>query len=576
MGVCALVNELNRLRKSSGDSIDSDKSFDSFKNYMHIRRNVEDDLKIILRNTNESGRKTLVLLCGSAGDGKSHMLSYLKNSDSEHLLENFRIHNDATESSAPNKTAIDTLNEVLEDFSDAKINNPGTNLILAINLGVLNNFIESEYGQRFSVLRTYVQEHYILSTKVVDNTYDENSPIQHVSFADYQMYTLTENGADSQYIKSILERIFSADCNNPFYDAFCKSCEHCSLQTKCPVRYNFSFLQNSLVQKYITKLLIMTIIKKKEILTTREILNYFYDITVPQDFNYSELGNLLSDDDGMLKKFLRGMTPNLMFEQDGVSSLMNHVRENDPVLYRDEISDDYAVEYYVSTDVSKAIKGAIGKTAYQDYVLQPNVLKIINSDKDIKGIMFSCLIRLRAMQDNILNDPVYDEFVKVLFYFNAGRKNKKLGELYTTVKNALLQWCGTDGEGHACLDQSNYKYSLFENIQFDSDLSCIPEKTDSDELHRFIPELKVGYKDKNGKSITPLDIDFPLYRMINRLNHGYVHTVNDENNHADFISFIDRMLRAGNSIREVYIVARDGKRSVLKRTDFGYDFEVMK
>lgn len=72
MGVCALVNELNRLRKSSGDSIDSDKSFDSFKNYMHIRRNVEDDLKTILRDTNKSGRKTLVLLCGSAGDGKSH------------------------------------------------------------------------------------------------------------------------------------------------------------------------------------------------------------------------------------------------------------------------------------------------------------------------------------------------------------------------------------------------------------------------------------------------------------------------------------------------------------------------
>ena len=576
MGVCTLVDELNRLRKSSGDSIDSDKSFDSFKQYMHIRRNVEDDLKTILRDIKKAKRKTLVLLCGSAGDGKSHMLSFLKNSDSERILDGFRIHNDATESSAPNKTAIDTLNEVLEDFSDDEIDKPGSNLILAINLGVLNNFIESEYGQRFTLLRKYVEEHYILSTKVVDNKYDANSPIQHVSFADYQMYTLTENGADSHYIKSILERIFSSVGENPFNIAYCEGCGHCSLQTKCPVRYNFLFLQNNLVQKYITKLLIMTIIKRKEILTTREILNFIYDITVPQDFSYSELGESLSDDGGMLKQFLRGMTPKLMFDQEGVSSLMDHVRENDPVLFRDENSDDFAVEYYVSTDVSKSIKAILGDTAYKGFVLNSDILRAINSDKDVKGTMFSCIIRISAMLENVLNDPIYDEYVKTLFYFNAGRKHKKLGELYTLVTNALLQWCGTDGEGHARLDQNSNKYSLFEDVKFDQDVSCIPESTDEYELHRFIPELKVGFKNKEGDSIPPLDIDYPLYRMINKLNNGYIHTVDDVNNHADFISFIDRMLRAGNSIKEVFIVAHNGQRSVLKRTEFGYEFEVIK
>lgn len=76
MGICVLVDELNRLRKSSSDSIDSEKSFDEFKRYMHIRRNVEDDLKSILREVRSSETKTLFLLCGSAGDGKSHMLSW--------------------------------------------------------------------------------------------------------------------------------------------------------------------------------------------------------------------------------------------------------------------------------------------------------------------------------------------------------------------------------------------------------------------------------------------------------------------------------------------------------------------
>ena len=78
---CKFINELNRLRKSSSDSIDNVEKFDQFKSYMHVVRKMEEDLKGLLRKVNASGKKTLVLLCGSAGDGKSHLLSYLKNLD---------------------------------------------------------------------------------------------------------------------------------------------------------------------------------------------------------------------------------------------------------------------------------------------------------------------------------------------------------------------------------------------------------------------------------------------------------------------------------------------------------------
>ena len=437
---CALVDELNRLRKSSGDSIDSEKSFDEFKQYMHVARDIEKDLKNILRNVNRSHRKTLVLLCGSAGDGKSHMLSFLKNYDNEHLLDNYRIHNDATESSAPNKTAVDTLNQVLDDFSDNRIYQPGTNLILAINLGVLNNFIESpDYGKYFTALRKYVEDHSILSTKVVDNKYNSSSSFQHVSFADYQLYTVTEKGAESKYIETLLKRVFSPLDNNPFYAAYCRGCEKCSHQKWCPVGYNFLFLQEDQVQKCVTKLLIMTIIKRKEILTTREILNFFYDISVPQDFNVSTIDKVMADDNAMLKLFLRGITPSLLFDQSGLSMLMNHIRENDPLLYRDEKGDDSAVEYYISSDVSRFVKIGVNDTPYKDLLLDSKILTEINSDKDIKGTIFICLVRLNALKENTLQDSIYDEFVKMLYYFNSGRK-KQVNYLYNLAKHAILQW----------------------------------------------------------------------------------------------------------------------------------------
>lgn len=157
MGNCKFTNELNRLRKSSSDSIDNVEKFDGFKEYMHVTRTAEEDLKSILRKINLSGKKSLVLLCGSAGDGKSHLLSYLKNSDEENLIANYTVYNDATESSAPSMTAIQTLRVLLKDFRDTDLALPGKNIILAINLGVLSNFIESEFGDEFSKLRNYVK-----------------------------------------------------------------------------------------------------------------------------------------------------------------------------------------------------------------------------------------------------------------------------------------------------------------------------------------------------------------------------------------------------------------------------------
>ena len=54
MGNCKLVDELNRLRKSSSDSIDGIGTFDDFKKYMHVSRSAEKDLHGIGRRSHEN------------------------------------------------------------------------------------------------------------------------------------------------------------------------------------------------------------------------------------------------------------------------------------------------------------------------------------------------------------------------------------------------------------------------------------------------------------------------------------------------------------------------------------------
>lgn len=167
----------------------------NLKKYIHVERNAERDLKDILRRVNATGKKTLFMLCGSAGDGKSHLMSYLKNSEPEKLIAGYQIYNDATEVSSQCRKPNETLNELLDRFLDEKCDEPGQNLILAINLGVLSNFVESEYAERrFNRLKAYVEKYNILTSMVNDSDYDADSPFQHISFADYNLFSLGEEG----------------------------------------------------------------------------------------------------------------------------------------------------------------------------------------------------------------------------------------------------------------------------------------------------------------------------------------------------------------------------------------------
>lgn len=573
MGNCKFLDELNRLRKSSSDSIDNTETFDDFKQYMHVTRTAEEDLKDILRKVNASNKKTLVLLCGSAGDGKSHLLSYLKNSDEEHLIEDYIIYNDATESNAPSKTAIETLNELLEKFKDKQLENIGKNAILAINLGVLSNFIESKYGDEFSILRKYVEDNNILTTQINKKYFDEHGHFQHVSFSDYHMYSLTKNGIHAKYIEDIFKKIFSQNEENRFYQSYLFDCGQCPLSKKCPVKMNYEFLMEEKRQRYTVELLVETVIKDKVILTTREILNFIYNIMVSQNFSFTSIQKSL-DDSAYLKKFLRQITPSLLFDSMDVTALMNILNKYDPLRMRSEKADESAISYYVSSDISKEIEKRFKDIPFGRILCESSMVEKINTDKLIKSELYKLMVRVDAFNSNDMEDKVYKNYLKDLFLYNAGI-GKELGNLYGMVENALAQWCGSDEDGNLCLDDRHTDFSLYEAIEFSENLDDLPQPTDETELHRFIPYVIVSF-DGNDGDIIHLDIDYFLYELLSKLNLGYIQTANDRNNHADFISFAKRMLQTGQLTKSVSVLSQVGKKATISAGKFGYKFKVVK
>lgn len=573
MASCKFITEMNRLRKSSSESIDSIETFDKFKGYMHVVRKAEEDLKALLRKINASRKKTLILLCGSAGDGKSHLLSYLKNLDEEHLIDTYIVYNDATESSAPLKTSVETLSEKLEPYMDDKLESPGRNIILAINLGVLSNFIESEYGKAYNALKKYVEDANILTMHNNNSEFDKDSHFQHISFSEYNMYSLTENGAHAGYIEAIMKKIFASSKDNLFYVSYEESCLLCPLRRKCPVKKNYEYLMEEKKQKYIAKLLVKAIIQDKMILTTREILNFIHDILIPSSFSYQKLQKII-DDTTYLKEFLKQITPSLLFESIDVTMLLSVFSKYDPLLIRSEQTDEDAIIYYASSDISLKIKEFLDQSIFGDVICTPEMLEKINGDKTLRSSIYNLIVRVLSIEEGDIKGETYKNYLKNLYWYNSGN-SKKLRPLYEMVEKAVMQWCGSDDDGNLCLDDSHKEFHLYEKVEFDEEVNNTVFSIETDELYQFTQIVVTVFRGLSDDKIE-LNIDYSLYELLDKLNRGYIQTIEDRNNHAEFISFVGRILNTGTLSKSLSILFMDGKKAIISKSTFGYKFKVVK
>ncbi|MGQ0440297.1 DNA phosphorothioation-dependent restriction protein DptF, partial [Bacillus sp. B-TM1] len=126
------VSLLEVLQSSSKESVVNAKSFGILQKYMHVERDIQKELETILIELKQKESPNLILLCGSVGDGKSHLLAYMNENHSD-LLKDVKIHNDSTESYDPDKNSLETLEQVLAPFAENGTDN--SHVIIAINLG---------------------------------------------------------------------------------------------------------------------------------------------------------------------------------------------------------------------------------------------------------------------------------------------------------------------------------------------------------------------------------------------------------------------------------------------------------
>ncbi len=578
---CKFISELSKLRKLSMESVENTASFDTFKKYLHVLRPVEVELRDLLSKVNAANKKTLVLLCGSAGDGKSHLISYLRNADSEHLLDAFELYNDATESSAPQLTSIDTLAEKLAPFNDENYaTDDGFKMILAINLGTLNNFIESEKGKAFSTLKKYVEVNEIFSTYVRPNTYQANSVFQHVSFSDYQVFTLNSTGIGTAYLEELLEKVFRQSEENPFYKAYADN-GSCTLCQKCPVRHNFEFLSNPVHQKAVINKIVEVVIKDKAIVSTREILNLLYDILVHPDFDYSMMCKAATSETKYLTKYIQCTTPMLMYEFDDISPLINAIRKHDLLRDRQADMDVDMTRFHSLENIYETFMGATAETPYAKLNDTTKIAVLGGIKPDLKKLVYRFIVRtkdIKGAYPATAQKQLFEEYIQYLYYQNSGNE-KKLAKLYDATKKAVLSWDGQFDSDSICIDDSNEKFWVLEQLLIQPAIYKI-QPPSTGEVLRFATALKIRFKNANSAELQTAEIsmDYALFEMISAMREGYRPTVQDKNKHTDFVSFVQRLIEFGNKATRIILIPKDNEHDykvIFEKNDFGYEFKVV-
>lgn len=580
MAACILVDELRRLKKSSYDAVDNENTFSDFKKYMHIKRPVEDDLINTIETAKASNKKSLILVCGNVGDGKSHLISYLKHHENKYL-DGFTIYNDATESRNRHLDEKQELKRSLHAFNDDEIDDGNVQkVILAINLGVLSNFIDSEEGAGFRRLAEYVNNNRILIDSDIADCNANNDYFYHVNFGDYHIYRLHNETVESPYISDIIEKVFGTEAQNTFNQAH-SNCSMCELCDCCPVKHNYEMMRNPVAKKGIINVILETIIKDKKILSTRELLDFLFDIMVHPDFDRKKYGKC--DEAARLRKYIDYSLVSIMYDHKDISEFLARISKYDFLTQRTEDFDKIVTEFNNTNEVTKLLRTNIHPNIFLDYILRYDIDEEANKDSSFREMLllfFSRMCKIAAKDGklNTVNDE-FKDYIKYLYYANKREKNG-VKELYSMVKNCIYLWNGSVEVGFVNLNTNHEDYVISTFLEVKPNLIGYDTAHCEDIFDRFTPYINISFAEKNDPSkVATVSVDYDLYKMLKKVSVGYRPTVRDNNHFAGFVAFVNKLSgfsKANEDVQIKHFKKDVQKKYSLKCDEFGtYEFKEM-
>lgn len=552
MAASQLKEAFLHLSQHSVDSVQNGKAFTNWDEYMHVDRPIESKLMEKMDEIDNAGGG-IVLLVGSAGDGKSHLISRIKQMSD---WGDGSFYNDATASSSPKKTAIDTLKEALVEYKDENLYKTCKKLVLAINLGKLNALIDDED------FKTDYKE-IVKSTFPIFDDDDTTPPINTervkvIMFTDEQVFEFfTDSSSDipvaSDFFSKIMGKIVAENDDNPFYAAYTADIAS-GVSPKDPIILNYELLRIPDVRNAIEQTIIEAIVRYKLIITPREFLDFLYSIIVyPHYDEYKEK-----------KDFFEAMLPSLLY--CGCENMIQKaINKLDPLKQSSTDHDKQLSVLFTSYSIPPSYL-----TEQQISELPAELLKrtnefYANNGRDIERTT-KFVFRLKHLLSYHTESEVYKSYLALL----KGIFNKdvhKMQEIYDIVAKAIPRhyFSYYEKNNMVPLNIQGSRYRLFGSLQ----LKPEPVKSYHSVLHKneFLLSFDMSWKFPDKP--VPLKMEFQLYSYLNELNRGKLALSYENEKDLTFSRFVRRLVEKCNCEQEITVVRSDTGVLELRESSFG-------
>lgn len=541
-----LVKTFKRLSQGSKQSVQNGQDLDAFDKYLHVERPIKKAVRKAMDEIREQNGG-LLLLVGSAGDGKSHMIASLKKD-----YPDFKYRNDASESPDPKMEAREYLKQCLEDFNNDSIDTTNTKLLVAINMGKLSEFIDDDdVKERFREIVECAQ-----SLFDEDNLrHDQTQRVRIVSFGNHQIFELypekteEEYPVDSEFIRTVLKKITQDSANNVFYQAY-KDSKPIG-EDYDPAYVNYELLRLPAVQDSIVKILIEAIIRYKLLLTPRELFDFVYRIVVPdtiKDFKKAE-------------HFFSSLLPSLIFG-GGESRILKTIALLDPLKQGCINHNNRLSDLFTSVDIPKDLAAEL------DGKIHKNFFDILtqfyhNNRKDVDNIS-KLIFRLEHLLNYHSESAEYRDFLAILCGYYA-KDIDRFDRLYEKIIQCIPHYYGsyTTDDHIVPLNIQGRDYKLFVSCK---DLQPVWNDTDVDfdtnNRNQFVIEILTRWEVQ--KELT-LKVEYQLYEDLCKICNGKLTLATERDHNLLFGKFISELVLQTDYQNSVMILSPDNKQFTLKR-----------
>jgi DNA phosphorothioation-dependent restriction protein DptF len=544
-----LQEAFEHLSQHSVDSVQNGNAFSDFDAYMHVDRPIEEK---VLEKMDEIDRQGggIILLVGSAGDGKSHLISRIK--QCSEWPENC-FYNDATASSSPRLTAIDTLKHALAAFKDNNLHITSKKLVLAINLGKLNAFIEDE-----EVKLEY--------SEIVNSTFpifddDDSTPpidtdrIKVIMFSDEQTFEFniaddSDYPVSSHFLSAILNKIANPSDDNPFYSAYKEDMAE-GVDMKNPLLLNYQLLSIKEVRKTICMTVIEAIVQYNLIITPREFLDFVNAIMVyPYLNHYKEAQN-----------FYDALLPTLLYS-DGPNRIQHAISRLDPLKHSSTDHDKDLSVLFTSYSIPTNYFAGSAVSLPNELISRTNKF-YSNNGKDIERTT-KFVFRLKHLLNYHSESHIYISYLALLRGVFKEDPIKQQ-EIYSMVSKGITRHYGSyySKSNMIPLNIQGGEYRMY------AYLKLMPQRIKplyhgpSQFQLRF--DLTWNFTDEDIK----LRMDYRLYSYLYDLDQGKLALSYENEKDLTFSQFVRQLINKCDARQELTIVKSDTSEMHLSETPFG-------